>query len=401
MRQSSALLLYVQGVNSANSIVLHLIHGELLHYSLPSVFMMAFTRLGRPVTALSRPIYRLMSTEPNVNPRVGIIGIGNVGAAVAHNLLKSKQRLTSVYDVCPEALRTIPENITRAGSAREVAEMSDVVLTALPAPPDVKKALQGDDGVLRGLREGGVWIDHSTTDYHQTLALGAEAKERGIKVLEAPVTGGMALLRQGKMTVLVGGERELYENCKPILQQVGCKVIYLGPLGAATITKVISNMLAATNTVATGEALMLAKRAGIDLKSCFDAIRFSAGNSFVWETEAPLVFNGTYDPHFAVELHTKDLNLGYELSRSLGAPIMLHGLVEQIYNRARLKYGNQVGSSCPPKLQEDELQESLQREGFDDWTYTIEEFQDSMVVVHQKSDDAKQIRKESKNRFTK
>ena len=352
----------------------------------------------KPILSALHAFSRLLSTG-SVQPRIGIIGLGNVGSSIAFNLLRSGQKLTSVYDIHSEALADIPENVVRANSPKELAEMSDVVLTALPTPPHVREVMLGQGGVLSGLQAGGIWIDHSTTDYHQTLELAEEARGRGIKALEAPVTGGMALLRQGKMTVLVGGDRKLCDQCMPILKQSGKTVLYLGPLGTATITKVVSNMLAAANTVAMGEALLMGKRAGIDLKSYFDAIRFSAGNSFVWETEAPLVFNGSYDPHFAIELHTKDLNLGYELSRELGVPIMLHGLVEQIYNRARLRYGNDVGSSHPPKLLEDELNESLQTSGFDDWTYTVEEVQGSLAVVHQKSEAAEQMRKESKHQL--
>ena len=205
-------------------------------------------------------------------------------------------------------------------------------------------------------------------------------------MLEAPVTGGMALLYQGKMTVLVGGDKQLFQDCLPILQQSTKKVLYMGEMGTATIAKVISNMLAATNLVAMGEAMMLGKRGGVELKSLFEAIRFSAGNTYVWETEGPLIFNGTYDPDFTIELHCKDLNLGYELARKFQVPIELHSHVEQIYNRARQKYGNDVGSSSPPKLLEDDLQEPLQIEGFEDWTYTVEHVEGSMAVVHTTKD---------------
>ena len=198
----------------------------------------------------------------------------------------------------------------------------------------------------------------------------------------------MALLKQGKMTVLVGGDKQLFQDCIPILQQSGKKVLYMGEMGTATITKVVSNMLAATNVVTMAETMLLGKRGGVDLKSLFDAIRFSAGNTFTWETEAPLVFNGTYDPDFTVGLHCKDLNLGYELGRKFNVPIELLGHAEQIYNRARYKFGNEVGSTSPAKLLQDELNEPLQVDGFEDWTYTIEHVEDSMVVVQTTKDKA-------------
>ena len=128
----------------------------------------------------------------------------------------------------------------------------------------------------------------------------------------------MALLKQGLMTVFVSGEKEVYEECLPLLKMSGKTVLYLGGLGTATITKIVSNMLAATHNVAMGEALMIAKRNKIDMAKFFEAIRFSAGNSYVIETEAPLVFNGSYDPEFSLELHCKDLKLGSSIASDSG-----------------------------------------------------------------------------------
>lgn len=131
---------------------------------------------------------------------------------------------------------------------------------------------------------------------------------------------------------------------------------------------------------------MLGKRGGLVLRSLFEAIRFSAGNSYVWETEGPLVFNGTYNPDFTLELHCKDLNLGYDLARKFKVPTELHSHVEQIYNRARFRYGNDAGSSYPPKMLEDDLQEQLQIGGFENWAYSVEHVNNSMAVVHTTKD---------------
>ena len=190
----------------------------------------------------------------------------------------------------------------------------------------------------------------------------------------------MALLKQGKMTVLVGGDKQLFRDCLPILEQSGKKVLYMGSMGTATVAKVVSNMIAAVNVITMGEALLLGKRGGVDLKSLFEAVRFSAGNTYTWETEALLVFNGTYDPDFTIELHCKDLNLGYELARKFSVPIELHAHAEQMYNRARL------GSTSPAKMLEEDLNKSLQIDGFDDWTYTIEHVEGSMAVLQTTKD---------------
>ena len=219
-------------------------------------------------------------------------------------------------------------------------------------------------------------------DYHQTLDLAARCTELGVEFLEAPVTGGMALLKQGQMTVLVSGDESLYKEYLPLLKLSGRTVLYLGGLGTATITKIVTNMLAATHLVAMGEAVMLAKRNNIDRKMFFEALRFSAGNSYVIETETPLVFNGSFDPDFSLELHCKDLALGRNIARESGVPIKLHSLVEEIYNEAKMKYGDKKGSSYPAKLLQDALGEELQIEGFDDWTYSVNVVDNTMAVRH-------------------
>ena len=143
-------------------------------------------------------------------------------------------------------------------------------------------------------------------------------------------------------------------------------------------------MLASTNTVAMGEALMIAKKANIDLEQFWNAIRFSAGNSFVWETEAPLVFNGSYETEFAVDLQCKDMRLGGEICEHHGVPIELHALVHQIYNRAKYKYGANAPSTIPAKLIQDELQDApLQiEETFDKWSYSIDTTNNTVTVIH-------------------
>ena len=233
-------------------------------------------------------------------------------------------------------------------------------------------------------------------DYHQTLQLAEKCKDLGVGFLEAPVTGGMALLKQGLMTVLVSGEKDLYQTCLPLLKMSGRTVLYLGGLGTATITKVITNMLAATHLVSMGEALMMAKRNNIDLKMFFEALRFSAGNSYVIETEAPLAFNGSFNPDFSLELHCKDLALGRNIAQESGVPIKVHSLVEEIYNEARLKYGNDKGSSHPAKLLQDLLGEKLQIEGFEDWTYSINIVDGTMSVNHTTKTDLTNAKKNMK-----
>lgn len=316
--------------------------------------------------------------------RVGIVGLGNIGEAVAKNVLKNGYNLAAVCDLDTTKMNNYPEHM-RQGSLKKLTEETDVVVTALGTPADVKKAMGADDGILNGIHKNSVWVDHTTTDYEQTIRLAQEVSDRGGSALECPLTGGMALLKQGKMTTFVGGEKEVYVKCRDLLKLSCNNVLYMGEMGSATITKVISNMLAATHLVSTGEALFMAKRCGVDMRAFFDGIRLSAGNSFVFETEGPLAFQGNYNPEFALALHCKDLNLGYNLARTHSVPMPLHGLVEQIYNQARFKYGDEAGSSHPAKLMPDALNDTLKIEGFDNWTYSVEPVEGGSLGVVQKN----------------
>jgi 3-hydroxyisobutyrate dehydrogenase len=254
------------------------------------------------------------------------------------------------------------------------------------------------------LRPGGLWIDHSTTDYNQTLEFAELCAAKEQLILEAPITGGLTLLLEGKMTVFVGGDEQVLRDHRPLFDASFKNVIYLGKIGNATITKVVTNMLAGANTCLAGEALLIAKKTGIDLSAYFDAVRASAGNSYVWETEVPLAFNGTYDPGFHIDLHCKDLNLGYEIARGSGVPLPIFSQVEQTYFRAMQKYGRTAGSSIPMKMYADDADTSFSESGYDDWTYTCSPIEQSsaervpgMAVVHQ-ADESKSVKSKAKNR---
>jgi 3-hydroxyisobutyrate dehydrogenase len=325
------------------------------------------------------------------DPSIGIVGAGGVGEAIGLNLARAGKRVVSFCDHNPHAGHGLAGlGAERFDTPREVAEKADVVITALTIPPVVKDCVLGDDGVLSGLRQGGLWIDHSTTDYNQTKDLAEIAVGNGQQVLEAPITGGLTLLQEGKMTVLVGGDRAVYDEHKDLLDPSFATVLYMGEMGTATITKVVTNMFAGAHVVLTAEALMIAKKAGIDMSAYFDAVRVSAGNSYVWETEAPLIMNQTFDPGFHIDLHCKDLNMGYEIGRKYGVPLEMFGLTEQTYLKAMYKYGGTVGSTSPAKLIQDELGVKLDWPGYENWSYTTELIPSEnparvpgMAVVHQ------------------
>ena len=296
--------------------------------------------------------------------RLGFIGLGNLGAHLAGSLLRAGFALT-VHDLERErAAGLLAAGAAWAGTADDVARAADSVITCLPTPAAVAAMVEGPDGVLAGLRPGGCWIDMSTNDPAEVKRLGRLAESRGIGCLEAPVTGGVHRAATGQITVLVGGEEALYEAHLPAFRAMGGEVLRIGPLGSASAIKVITNMLAFVHLVAVGEALMLAKRGGLDLGTAFAAIKASSGNSFVHETESQVILAGSYDIGFTMDLACKDLGLARELGRACDVPLELAALVERTFQRARARYGGDAWSPMVVRLLEDALGTDLRAPGF-------------------------------------
>jgi 3-hydroxyisobutyrate dehydrogenase len=296
--------------------------------------------------------------------RVGFIGVGNLGAHLAASLLRAGYRLV-VNDLHPQAASgLLAQGAAWAASPQEAASGADCVITCLPSPAAVAGVVAGARGVLAGLRPGCAWIDMSTNDRAELLRLAALAAERGVACLEAPVTGGVHKAATAEITVLAGGAVDDFEAHRAVLSAMGNPVLYMGPLGSASVIKVITNMLAFIHLVAAGEALMLARRGGLDLALAFEAIRASSGNSFVHETESQVILNGSYNIGFTMDLACKDLGFATQFGREFGVPLELAGLVEQTFIRARAQYGGGAWSSQVVKLLEDALDTDLRAPGF-------------------------------------
>jgi 3-hydroxyisobutyrate dehydrogenase len=297
--------------------------------------------------------------------RAGFIGLGNLGAHLANSLLRAGNTVTIT-----DLNRTLAEPLLTAGaqwadSAAAVAAVSDVVITCLPSPAAINAVVAGPGGILKGFAgRGGTWIDMSTNDRNETLRLGALCAAAGVRMLEAPVTGGVHRAAAAQITVLVGGDEALFVEYRSMLASVGNPILYMGPLGSAALIKVITNMLAFVNLVAVGEALMLAKKGGLDLAKAFEAIKESSGNSFVHETESQVILNGSYNINFTMDLACKDLGFATQFGRELGVPLDLAGLTEQTFIRARSQYGGGAWSTQVVKLLEDALGTDLRAPGF-------------------------------------
>ena len=226
--------------------------------------------------------------------------------------------------------------------------------------------MTGEEGVLARLAGGGTWIEMSTNDAHEIQRLAALGAERDIETLESPVTGGVHRAAAGMITVLVGGRPAVYEAHRDVFDAMGGKIFYVGELGQASVIKVITNMLAFIHLVADGEALMLAKKGGIDLGLAWEVIKASSGNSFVHETEGQLILNGSYNINFTMDLARKDLHFAHMMGREWGVPLDLASATEQTFVRGRATYGGGAQSTMIVKLLEDAVGTDLRAPGFPD-----------------------------------
>ena len=299
--------------------------------------------------------------------RCGFIGLGHIGKFLAGSLVRNGFEVT-VYDLNKEAAAPlVAKGAKLAGSIKELCDASDTVFTCLPSPRAIDIVLTGKDGVIDSLASRAVaatWIDMSTNDQSETLRLGALCQAKGINVLEAPVTGGVHKAAHGDITVLVGGEQNVFQAHEKALNAMGKPVLYIGKLGSAAVIKVITNMLAFIHLVAAGEALMLAKRGGLDLGVAFEAIKESSGNSFVHETESQVILNGSYNINFTMDLALKDLGFAMEYGNEFGVPLDLAGHTYQTFIRAKAAYGGDAWSSQVVKLLEDATSTDLRAPGF-------------------------------------
>jgi 3-hydroxyisobutyrate dehydrogenase len=291
----------------------------------------------------------------------GYIGLGNLGANCAACLLRAGMQVT-VFDLDPGlAARLVGMGAVLAPDAAALAGSVDHVITCLPSPAVSERVLRA---ILPAMKPGATWLEMSTLGREDVLRLGALAASVGVRMMELPVTGGVHLAAQGKITMLAGCDKDLFDLHLPALQAMGDRIFHMGPLGSASIIKVITNMLAFIHLKATSEALMLAKRGGLDLGQAHAAIAASSGNSFVHETEGALILNGSYDVAFNIDLALKDLGFALGFGREFGVPLELAAMTEQTYVAARAAYGGTAQSPMIAKLLEDLLGVDLRADGF-------------------------------------
>ncbi len=291
----------------------------------------------------------------------GYIGLGNLGAACAGCLLRAGFQVT-VFDLnAALAAPLVAQGAVFATSAEALAGAVDHVITCLPSPAVSERVLHN---ILPHMAQGASWVEMSTLGREEVLRLAGVAKDAGVRMMELPVTGGVHLAHQGKITMLAGGDKDLFDLHHGAMEAMGDRIFHMGPLGSSSIIKVITNMLAFIHLKATSEALMLAKRGGLDLAQAWHAIAASSGNSFVHETEGALILNGSYDVAFNIDLALKDLGFALGFGREFGVPLDLAAATEQTYVAAKAAYGGTAQSPMIAKLLEDLLGTDLRAAGF-------------------------------------
>lgn len=268
--------------------------------------------------------------------KVGFIGLGNVGGKLSGSLLRNGVDLY-VHDLNAEFVAKFVEKGAKDGqNPAQLMETCDVVITCLPSPAASDAVLQE---MLPNVRDGKVWLEMSTTDEAEVKRLGSLVVAAGGRAVDCPVSGGCHRADTGNISIFAGCDRETFETVLPLLTTMGRRVLHTGPIGSASILKVITNYLATANLVSCTEALTVAAGAGMDLGVVYEAIKISSGTSFVHETESQVILNGSRDISFTMDLVAKDIGLFQQVADRANVPLELNPLLISIFQDGIDRYG--------------------------------------------------------------
>jgi 3-hydroxyisobutyrate dehydrogenase len=271
--------------------------------------------------------------------KIGFIGLGNVGGKLSGSLLRDGFDLT-VRDLDDGLVQSfVDRGATSAASPKEMAEKVDLIVTCLPSPTVCSTVMESEDGIIAGLSEGKVWLEMSTTDESEVIRLANIVEAKGAMAMDCPVSGGCHRAATGNISIFAGGERETFERVLPILTTMGRRILHTGPIGSASVLKVVTNYLCTVHLAALAEAFAVAKKAGMDMNTTYEAIRISSGNSFVHETESQVILNGSRDINFTMDLVVKDVGLFDKLANINNVPVEISPLVLNIFKEGQDRYG--------------------------------------------------------------
>lgn len=268
--------------------------------------------------------------------KIGFIGLGIMGKPMALNLLKAGHELV-VYDINKTPVMELKKTgATDAKNAAAVAKQCRVIITMLPNSPHVKAAVCGENGVLESAERGTVLIDMSSIAPDVSREIEKVCAEKGVKMIDAPVSGGEPKAVDGTLSIMVGGDRAVFEEVKEeILLKMGASAVYCGEIGAGNTTKLVNQIIVALNIAAVAEAYTLARKAGVEPKLVFEAIKGGLAGSTVMDAKVPMILEGNYKPGFKIDLHIKDLENAIDTGHAAGAPLPLTACVMEMMQTLR------------------------------------------------------------------
>ena len=261
--------------------------------------------------------------------KIGFIGLGIMGKPMVKNLLKGGYHV-AVSDMHQENIQIVAEAGAIPSTNTEIGKTCDVVITMVPNSPQVKQVMLGETGLVNYMHEGAIYIDCSSINPIASKEVAAELAKKGIRMLDAPVSGGEPKAIDGTLSFMVGGPQDLFDECKELLGTMGASVVHCGEVGAGNTTKLANQIIVACNIQACAEAFTLAQKAGVDPHLVFEAIRGGLAGSTVMNAKVPMMLEGNDKPGFRIDLHIKDLNNALDCAHSVGSPLPMTAEVQEI-----------------------------------------------------------------------
>ena len=277
--------------------------------------------------------------------KIGFIGLGIMGKPMSKNLIKAGYKLV-VHDLNESAVEELVSlGAEIASSPAAVAGQCETVITMLPDSPQVKEVVTGKDGLIFGFKPGSVLIDMSSISPIVSRELAALLEEKGVEMLDAPVSGGEPKAIEGTLAIMVGGIETVFESVKEILLKMGASAVFVGEIGSGNVTKLANQIIVALNIAAMSEAMVLATKAGVEPEKVFNAIKGGLAGSTVLNAKMPMVLNGNFKPGFKIELHIKDLMNAMDTGHEIGTPLLLTSKVLEMMEALKTD-GKQNDDHC-------------------------------------------------------
>ena len=278
-------------------------------------------------------------------PKIGFIGLGIMGRPMSKHLLAAGYELV-VHDVNREAVADVAAaGAEEASSPREVAEKSSLIITMLPDSPDVEAVALGPEGLVEGIGEGAIYVDMSTIAPSVAVEVGEAMAAKGVKCLDAPVSGGDVGAQNATLSIMVGGDEATFEEVLPVFEVMGKNVVLCGPLGAGQTVKACNQVLVAVTIAGVSEALVLGTKAGVDPIKIVQVLSGGLARCGVLENRGERMVNGDFDPGFRIRLHYKDLNIIMKTGNDYQVPLPVTGIVHELFNTAMSKERGELDHS--------------------------------------------------------